>query len=646
MKIMKRNSSLTLRGLSVAILGGIAILSSCRQDEPAQGFSDPSREVTFVAYAKEGSSTRATETTSGTISTFTVYGIWSEGNTLLDNLKPAEVSGSNPNNWTYDPKELWPDAGTIGFYAFSPTEATSNGLTDNIATNKKITYTVPARENQQDLLVAVNPTVSCITPVPVSLHFQHALSRIQLRARSALGTAYTIKGAEFINLSNEATLELSGSNIPNGSAFTYKDNTSLEPLVLWTDHNTAETDYAFSFSTPVEVSSQTEYADLIVGSDALLVLPQKTELGESVAINGNNPEDGKFYVKITYTSEDDPTEKSKFYAVKEPLDPVKNRPLTFEIGRNYTFLVELSGSNNIAFVNVLVSAFDNAFGDMDITPDPDPATTPDYKPRTHQGFAGSNIYWDADNKRLTFDDVDVTTNEENQGVFFKWGSLVGISPVGAWNEDENDRENNTVVYIPTGINGTYVKSDAYSVGGWEGIEAADAADATDFDREVGYVTYLNSDLDNFADFKGDICAYLSGRPGIPAGYWRLPTSGDFGDADLYTRKGAVNEKGTSTIADDVFIWTETSDDAVDGTYKVSNGYDYSYFFGKTAFFPNSGYRNYPDGELRAVGRGGLLWSSSPAADDRVFYLGFEASVVGADYRTFRDNGSSVRCVKK
>jgi hypothetical protein len=66
-----------------------------------------------------------------------------------------------------------------------------------------ITYTVPDIADQQDLLVAVKPDVSCTLIAPVSLIFQHALSRVLLKARPAVeGTSYEIKSVAFLNLYN------------------------------------------------------------------------------------------------------------------------------------------------------------------------------------------------------------------------------------------------------------------------------------------------------------------------------------------------------------------------------------------------------------------------------------------------------------
>jgi hypothetical protein len=344
----------------------------------------------------------------------------------------------------------------------------------------------------------------------------------------------------------------------------------------------------------------------------------------------------------------------KYFAVKEPLDPVKNAPLTFEAGRNYTFVVDLSGSGYIDFADVIVTRFNEAFGEdlpnTDITPDPDPALTEAYIPRPHQGFAGSHIYWDKDKLRLTFDDIDVKTHEQYQGLYFKWGSLVGISPA--------EEGTQVAVYVPTGVNGAYAESTAQAVfsGVWTNVLPGSDRDFSETEapingitdlRTSGFVTFLNNDPDNdnLAAYKGDICAYLSGRPGIPAGYWRLPTSAEFQypspftSPGQYTRIVAGEEDGTSP-------WTkEIVSDKKDGTFVINNGYRLTYGEGKTTFFPASGSREPSNGALAYLGEYGFAWSSSPSGTYG-HYLRFDANTIFPAYANVRMSSRPVRCVRK
>jgi hypothetical protein len=688
---MKSNKFLTPRGVLVAILGAIVILSSCNGDETTQGYTDPSREVTFSAYAKKASRTRVTETTSENILDFTVFGIWSEdaATNSLSNLTPALVERTDKTTpWSYAPKQLWPASGTIDFYAYSPT-----GITDHLTpgydvdattidpADMTIAYIVPDIDDQEDLLVAVRTDVSCLVHNPVSLNFHHALSRIQLKARpAATGVTYEVTNVKFLNLHKSGTLLLNSTNIPIDNSFAYNDDANdpdRDPLVLWDPSDDAEEDYEFDFTAaPKEVNGTviegSNYTNIITGNDAFLVLPQTTVLG-----NVLDPElDEEFYVKITYSSSEAPSETLvKYFVVREPLNPALSRPLTFEIGRSYTFVVDLSSNDFINFAGVKVHGFDEAFEgekqpNTDITPDPDPALNIAYKPAPHKGFAGSNIYWDAENERLTFEDVDYDAAEDPdnegkdpgdgdyvnksqyQGVFFKRGSLVGISPSGAWDGANSLEEGGTVVYVPEGTNGIHVKAPGSSLTNWNSIpfvmtnpSNAELGIANNAERRTsGYITYLNSIPQNITESKGDICAYLSGRPGIPEGYWRMPTSMEF-EQDTYEEGQYIRiVEGVETPSGGTFTAMPSST-ADDGTFENNSGYRLEYG-SKTTFFPVSGRRNYDTTGTLEYLDNGYAWSSSPFNTAGTGYnLQFSSTEVKPG-QTDRPSGQPIRCVKK
>ncbi|MDR1883353.1 MAG: hypothetical protein LBR26_11325, partial [Prevotella sp.] len=282
-----------------------------------------------------------------------------------------------------------------------------------------------------------------------------------------------------------------------------------------------------------------------------------------------------------------------------------------------------------------------------INDDPDPAVLASYTPKAHKGFAGSNIYWDATNQRLTFDDVDVTTHKNYQGLYFKWGSLIGISPSGTWGGA-------TVLYSPDGINGMYrtTTASALVAGTWANIAVGDATNfsttpidgVTDY-RTNGYVSFLNATPANLIAYKGDICAYLSGRPGVPAGYWRLPVSADF-EPDTFPDAFVSPGQYTMELGE-LSVWPSSAgtSNKTDGTFEVANGYTLAYGGSSTVFFPASGLRNLSTGALNDFGVTGYAWSSSAdAARGRSLF--FSGATVNPANSNDRANGFPARCVKK
>jgi uncharacterized protein (TIGR02145 family) len=611
------------------LLTAAIALAACNEDETAQQKAgDPTREVTFAAYTQDDRQTRSLETTTDNILSFSTYGVYNGA--VLSNLNPANVSRPNKEtSWGYNPLQIWPNTGEIDFYAYSPTGA--RGLVPTIDANtQSIAYTVPAVGSQQNLLVAVNEGVDCVNRSVVRLTFQHALSRVQIKALSTdPGKSMTVYGVSFLNLKSKGTLALD-DKIQTG--FDY----STTP-VLWTGHD-IPTSYGFDFTAePITVgNSETNVIIDDATNNALLVLPQETELGESHSKGQTgfapnltdfddladltlltDPADGKFYIKVLYASDADKaagTVKAKYLAVTHP---GTSDPITFEIGRSYTFVVKLSN-------DALGLALEEA-----------------YMPAPHKGWAGSNIYWDG--TKLTFDDVDDDTNEQYQGLLFKWGSLIGISPVDDWND-------NTTLYLP--VNGNYVQTtvgaavtngyitgntcdDITVVGRDFGTQPI--AGMTDY-RLSGFLTYLNSNPANIAAYHGDICAYLASVGSAPAGEWRMPTGAEFDPSSAYAR--VPSGSGDFTLGG--------ASDQEDGTCSITNGYRLTYASSKTTYFPASGNRYMATGALYYFGTNGYYWSASPISSNNQgsWNLEFDGQGVNPSSATNRKEAYPVRCVKK
>jgi hypothetical protein len=126
-------------------------------------------------------------------------------------------------------------------------------------------------------------------------------------------------------------------------------------------------------------------------------------------------------------------------------------------------------------------------------------------------WAWSNIYWTV--SALTFDRTN-QGNQNYQGVFFKWGSLVGISPVGT----------DPILYIPPVGGGSWDSSHKMkdhnlpwaTVGSWANMPHTTTSNSAGYGQGGNYL-YLNPD---FSNYKGDICNYIDNA-------WRMPNSGEF-----------------------------------------------------------------------------------------------------------------------
>jgi hypothetical protein len=129
-------------------------------------------------------------------------------------------------------------------------------------------------------------------------------------------------------------------------------------------------------------------------------------------------------------------------------------------------------------------------------------------------FAGSNIYWDG--TKLTFAPPHTSAQQTYQGLYFKYGSLVGISPV-------NETWSSRPIYAPN------------SSGGWDGPVTSRYASFAVVPRitlpnsAVSWDDpWLSGDENNTSALtgalKGDICRYISDNDPSISGDWRMPTT--------------------------------------------------------------------------------------------------------------------------
>ena len=178
-------------------------------------------------------------------------------------------------------------------------------------------------------------------------------------------------------------------------------------------------------------------------------------------------------------------------------------------------------------------------------------------------WAGSNIFWNG-TKLTFFPETAPEVSQGYQGVYFMWGSLIGISP-----RSVSDPPNfvfspsSTKLYVP--LAGSWnVQYAAGSHPLWTGTAM------TDIPHKTGEFLTNASWLDNHttqnylveshdpAGLTGDICKYLTERGDAPEGEWRMPNSSEFGAASAeYSMninptsfeaiKGSVNEDGTTDL---------------------------------------------------------------------------------------------------
>jgi hypothetical protein len=498
------------------------------------------------------------------------------------------VTSKDGFNWSYSPKKVWPGS-NMDFYAYSPANSRNietRYLKMGDGGETKLTYRIPAdtqgyEQMQEDFLIA--RAKDCPDGSTVQLSFQHALSRVLFRARSGVkGMDFTVTNVKLCNLNSEATIDLANDSIPTTSAgFDYSDGNTSKYSTLWAVKQSKRDFNVTLPGGPVYLQANQPagtYTPLHADVNALMVIPQTTELGSKVYTN-QDPADGKLYLAVTYKAGEQSQESTTYMSVCKP--GTTDVPLCFQMGRQYIFNITISGQTTglkeIDF-SIDIADYDTTVPNVPapVAPQPEP-------------IAYSNIFWDAQANGgkggLNFYTTPATfaipttkapdiNDDMIQGVFFRFGSLVGVSPAGTqW-------DNTLPVYMPIGNklhNNTKRISKNDILNAYKGDSISDLSPiehATSAWKATGYSS-------GDPDWKGDICAYLTD------GQWRLPTLSDFGPFSNWALEGTF----TSTTS------------SQDGLSRVTE-----YVTSGKINIPMGGWREWDDARLVSVSAG-RYWTS-------------------------------------
>lgn len=243
-----------------------------------------------------------------------------------------------------------------------------------------------------------------------------------------------------------------------------------------------------------------------------------------------------------------------------------------------------------------------------------------YIPGKHKGWAATNIYYDPALKHLTFKDKSTSNNEKRrQGVYFKWGSLWGISPVGAYDDSK-------LLFPPSG-GSNFVAETPYA--NYQSIPYVD--ETIDLSSNISRA-YLY-EITNEEKGIGDICKHLTDKGWAPPGKWRMPTQTEISGSFSLTS----SEAWVPIVVNDLF-GREIIPHAFAGLPPV---------FTLGLFFPACGMFHFPQQEPVNTGLGTYIWTST-AEGSQSYQLQGEEPSGGIAQTKIRDRqfGLTIRCVKE
>jgi hypothetical protein len=267
-------------------------------------------------------------------------------------------------------------------------------------------------------------------------------------------------------------------------------------------------------------------------------------------------------------------------------------------------------------------------------------------------WAYSNIYWVSTGSNtgyLTFDTSN-NGNQGYQGVFFKWGSLVGVSPAQTGGNDAFS--SSTPVYIPSyhswdPLTSTWSSptTSNYTASAWyetinmtENDHTQNVDPATipyldgrkAFNSAIPFYPEYNTD-EMYGNLRGDICQYL-GKTQSALGGYRLPTHSEI------TQLPSVALHGT--FAGDNSVGN------AEGTMDLIKA-GFTYLTSPNVVLPAAGSR-VSNGILQSVGAAGGYLSGDPWANSGWYAggCGFGSSGYSSFRYMPRSRAHSARCIKK
>jgi len=277
-------------GMSLLAIAGM--WTGCSNDDEAIDASSAQQAISFRVQGG-APELRTNATTAANVDAFVVYGTddAAVAASLDDIFDGITVARQIDGTFDYNPKQYFTTGATTAqFAAFSPVSASiiSPALTFAYGTGLSFNYKVveptdDGKTSQEDLLVAgTTVTPGTTSPDMVTLPFQHALSRIFVKATNALSQTVTIKALTLENL--YSTGEIAGA-----TPWTWPTSWT------WTPSGNRDNDYNYVLaSTGVAVKSGLTTATLVTSMEqGMMIIPQKI-------VTSTTPAATDFALKVVY----------------------------------------------------------------------------------------------------------------------------------------------------------------------------------------------------------------------------------------------------------------------------------------------------------------------------------------------------------
>lgn len=179
-------------------LTAAAMLASCSNDETVEMAQQ--KAISFSnAFVNNGTRSVVDPSfTTSTLKDFAVYGFTQKGQ-IFDGVKVSK-GGTASTGWSYDNVQYWVPGNTYTFGAIAPYSVAGNVSNVTLPTGAtkvgmEVAFT-NTDADQVDLLHAAPAQITGVTPTyttPVSMTFNHQLSKVKFSFENAVGVDYNVK---------------------------------------------------------------------------------------------------------------------------------------------------------------------------------------------------------------------------------------------------------------------------------------------------------------------------------------------------------------------------------------------------------------------------------------------------------------------
>lgn len=179
-------------------LTAAAMLASCSNDETVEMAQQ--KAISFSnAFVNNGTRSVVDPSfTTSTLKDFAVYGFTQNGQ--IFNGEKVSKGGAASTGWSYDNVQYWVPGNTYTFGAIAPYSVAGNVSNVTLPTGAtkvgmEVAFT-NTDADQVDLLHAAPAQITGVTPTyttPVSMTFNHQLSKVKFSFQNSVGVGYTVK---------------------------------------------------------------------------------------------------------------------------------------------------------------------------------------------------------------------------------------------------------------------------------------------------------------------------------------------------------------------------------------------------------------------------------------------------------------------